>query len=147
MFSLGDIEKEGLTRIIGDEGGGGVSFLPSSPASIVQPHALVTWSSSLNRLNIRGEKGIDSRLYHSYIISSKRYEVYVQSEEEGITIEQSSRIMLSSLSCSPTSMQIIVPPAYMACTSCLVTQEAIVVLLQLRPPQGAEALVVMLKRL
>lgn len=44
-------------------------------------------------------------------------------------------------------MQIIVPPAYMACTSCPVTQKAIVVLLQLRQPQGAEALVVMLKRL
>ena len=56
MFSLVDIESEGLTRIIGDEGerGGRVSFLPSSPASIVQPNALVTWSSSLNRLNIRG---------------------------------------------------------------------------------------------
>lgn len=43
-------------------------------------------------------------------------------------------------------MHVIALPAYMACTSFPAIQEAIVVLLQLRPIQGAGALVVMLKR-
>ena len=51
--------------------------------------------------------------------------------------------MLINLPSSPTSIHIIVPPAYMACTSFPVIQKAIVVLPQLRPPQGAEALVVL----
>ena len=135
--------RKGLLVVAGMGG----SFLPFSPAQIAQPHALHTWSTSLDRLNFRGEKDINSRLYHSYIISSKRYEVYVQIEEEGITIKQSSHVMLINLPSSPTSTHIIVPPAYMACTSFPVIQKAIVVLPQLRPPQGAEALVVMLKRL
>ena len=84
---------------------------------------------------------------YSYIVSSKRYEVYVQSEEEGITIKPASHIILFTPPSSPDSNHVIAPPVYMACTSSLATQEAIVVLLQLRPPQGAGALVVMLKRL
>lgn len=122
------MEKESLTRVVG--GGEHRSF----------PFLQL-------RIYFRAERGINSRLYHSYIISSKRYEVYVQSEEEGITIKQSNRIMLISLPSNPTSIQTIVPPAYMAYRSCPVTQKAIVVLLLLRPPQGAGALVVMPKRL
>lgn len=123
----------------------GASFLPSSPAKLAQPLALDTWSSSHNKLYLRVRK-VQIKEY-SYIVSSKRYEVYVQREEEGTTIKPASHIILFAPPSSPDINHIIAPPAYMACTSSLATQEAIVVLLQLRPPQGAGALVVMLKRL